>query len=80
MAKKKTRTIVFREEKSYPYVDIEKQAEKENKTIDKYGNVIIGEHFLVLRSEENDLITSFVLDGATANQYIYKCIYTDIIF
>ena len=76
----KKKTIEIKEGQSYFYADIEKYAERNGYQIIKHGINVIGENFLVLKNKDTSLVTSFMLHGGTANDYIYKCIHTDIIF
>ncbi len=62
---------------NYLYSKIETFASNNNYNINEYGNNRIGENFLTLKHNDKDIVISFVLDGATANGYIYKCIYSD---
>ena len=82
MAKKKKKRLFdeFKEGYTYPFLDIDDYVKEGHHTLSQYGITIIGEHFLVVRYIDENRVTSFVLDGATGTQYIYKCIYTDIKF
>ena len=46
--------------------------------IEKLGNGVIGEAFIVLRSNKKDITISFMLNSASANTNYYKCIYSDV--
>jgi len=64
--------------KNYGYNSIETFAEKNQFAIDELGKNRVGESFLILDHWDKDIIISFVLIGATNNQYLYECIYSDL--
>lgn len=47
--------------------------------LEEYGSESIGEQFLVLKEETYGSVISFVLSGASAKGYIYRCIYTSLV-
>ena len=77
---KKKKITEFVEGKEYSYNNIEKYAIENERTIEEFGEELIGEHFIVLKTPEYDLITSFMLSGSSVHGYQYKCIYTDYVF
>lgn len=64
---------------TFSFKEIEKYANENECDIEEIGSNNIGESFIVMRSRNQDEITSFVLSGATSSQYAYECIYTDIL-
>lgn len=59
------------------YTTIENYANKHNYQLSEYGVEIVGEHFIKLSHNEDDLTISFVLVGMNT-EYIYECIYSDL--
>ena len=39
---------------------------------------VIGESFIILRKDDNDITISFILVGYEKDGYIYECIYSDL--
>jgi len=60
---------------NYRYVFLEEFSQDNDCSLEEFGNEIVGEHFIVLR-DEDDKVISFVLIGASS-QYIYECIYNE---
>ncbi len=68
---------LFKLNAEYTYQQIEDQADFFDYEIAEFGNELIGEHFIVLKSEY-DTICSFVLTSYNPVQGgNYKCIYND---
>ena len=63
--------------KNYFFNEIEEFANNNNYELEAFGYEIIGEHFILLKHNDKDITHSFILDGATSSQYIYKCVYSD---
>jgi len=59
--------------KNYPYEEILKFAYKKTYLIEEIGENVIGKNFIILT--DNNSTISFVLSGATSEEYIYECIY-----
>ena len=64
--------------KEYQYNTIGKFANDNDYEIEELGTFSVGVNFLILRSNQRDIIISFVCTGGTANGAIYKCIYSDL--
>lgn len=62
----------------FSYDQVSALAKEGKMEIEELGNGVIGETFLVLRSNEKDITVSFVLISASQKIYYYKCIYSDI--
>ena len=65
---------------SYTTNQILKFADDNNYDVQDYGNAAVGEGFTVLKHNEKDLTISFVLNGANDSDFLYECIYSDIVF
>ena len=63
---------------NYAFTQIEIFANEKGYEINSLGANVIGESFLVLRKDDRDMTISFVLTGASSNNYIYECIYSDL--
>ena len=65
--------------KNYGFQQIEEESKKEGHSLTEHNpkyapNGLIGESFLVLNDDRNHTL-SFVLDGTTEIEYIYKLIW-----
>ena len=60
----------------YRYQDIERIL-GDKCTLQEMGENALGENFIVAKHNSIDETSSFVLTGATSNDYIYTCVYTD---
>jgi len=68
---------------NYGYNSIEEYAIKNDYSIIQHSfaehqRSVVGKCFIVLEHNEKDITISFVLEGATANEYFYDCVYSDI--
>jgi hypothetical protein len=83
-----TASISFEEGRSYSYSKISSLVEKINSgvgdsdynelvSLEYFGKEVVGEHFVTVKVLENDSVHSFVMDGATSNDYIMRCVYKD---
>ena len=63
---------------SYGYNHIENFANYNNFEINELGRPVVGEHFLILKHQDKDIVVSFVLSGAANYQYVYDCVYSDL--
>lgn len=68
---------VFKLNWEYPYSIIHNQVNPDLNTVLEYGNVLIGEYFLVVKDIKTDNVCSFVLTGMTNKEALYKCVYND---
>jgi hypothetical protein len=65
--------------KNYMYSDIVKEYNKGNNSFYEFGNKNnVGEGFIVIKNQDKDLTTSFMLASASKNGYVYTCIYNDV--
>lgn len=62
----------------YGYNSIEQWAYDNDFDIEDNGPERVGEHFLTLRHEYKDQVISFVMTGASNDQYVYECVYSDL--
>jgi hypothetical protein len=62
----------------YSFEQVEALAEIKDMYLEELGNGVIGETFIVLRSNKKDITISFMLNRASSKGYFYKCIYTDL--
>ena len=60
------------------FAEIEAYAIENNFDIQEEGKQVIGQNFIVLSHQTKDIIISFVLVSANANEYFYKVIYSDL--
>lgn len=61
------------------YTAIEKFCETNDYEMIEYGPNVIGENFIVCKSNYKDVTISFILDGYNENHgNIYECIYSDL--
>jgi hypothetical protein len=60
----------------YKYGIISQFARENEYEMEEYGNCVIGENFLVLRNEDNKVI-SFMLTETTFDYSMWTCIYND---
>lgn len=58
--------------------DIENFANENDYSTEYYGGNVIGENFIILKHNERDITITFILEGATSNQYVYECVYSDL--
>jgi hypothetical protein len=56
---------------------LKKNANENDYSLIEHGREVVGEGFIVLKHESKDITISFVLSGATGNNFIYECVYTD---
>ncbi|OGM08877.1 hypothetical protein A2Z67_02610 [Candidatus Woesebacteria bacterium RBG_13_36_22] len=66
----------LKKNQDYKYTIIAQFAQENECEIENYGNFIIGENLLILRDEDNRIM-SFILTGATFDHSIYTCVYND---
>ena len=67
---------MLKKNQDYKYETIDQFARENECEIESYGNSVIGENFLILRDEDNRVI-SFILTGTTFDHSIYTCVYND---
>ena len=63
--------------KEYTYNFLGDFANKENFEIEDNGKFNVGESFIILRSNQRDLVVSFILTGCVGKDCMYKCVYSD---
>lgn len=64
---------------SYEYKAIDAYVQAyESLDLVEHGGEFVGRNFLVIINQDKLDVVSFVLDGATRNGYIYRCVYNDI--
>lgn len=63
---------------NYTFTQIETFAHDKGYEINSLGANVVGEAFLVLRMDSNDITISFVLVEYEKDGYIYECIYSDL--
>ena len=62
---------------NYGFNETEIYANNNNFNLSEYGNNLVGEQFVVLKADD-DIVISFILVGFSSS-YIYQCIYNDLI-
>lgn len=72
----KNKKNIIEKNLDYTYNDIERIL-GDKCEITELGDNAIGENFIVAKHNEIDETSSFLLTGATSNDYIYTCVYTD---
>ena len=59
------------------YREIERYSEDNNLNVFDLGKFLVGESFIVVKSNSKDLTAGFVLTGTAGDNSIYECIYSD---
>ena len=68
--------MIFIENQSYNYKDIEQYTVDRDLLLIELGDYRVGENFLIIKYKNKDVI-SFVCTGLKTHGYIYQCCYTD---
>lgn len=63
---------------TYSFGSIEQFASDNNFDIIEHGSFNVGEQFIVLKSNEKDIVVSFMLESFTPNGGQYVCVYSDL--
>ena len=61
---------------NYNIEAIEKKAKDFDAEIHEFGPETIGEH-IIMAKDPQGYVATYVLSGASAEGYIYECVYTD---
>jgi len=66
---------------NYTFTQIEKFAKEKGYKLSEVNNdcdEVIGESFIVLRKDDNDMTISFILIDTDPSDFNYECIYSDL--